>query len=242
MGAVLFQVYDIRKKYDINDPEQKIQFTMEVADVLAKLKNSIEQDVYTQQISEETGISKDAIRAEVIKKSKIFRDHSMKKTMGQKNRSRSEYSSNIQYDYKKEERNALYKAQKNLLYMIVNHPLIYKKIKDYLGPEEFIDPFLQRVAVLIYEKNEKGDPFQPASVINYFEDLEEQKRISNIFNTELEYSTEQVMEKAINDEIKLIKKTNIENRSRSSSDIYEIQSLIEQKKQLEKLYINIING
>lgn len=64
-----FKIHINRKKYDISKPEEKIKFTIEISKIIKDLKSPIEQDVYIEKVSLETGISKDAIEKEIRGKS-----------------------------------------------------------------------------------------------------------------------------------------------------------------------------
>ena len=241
LSSVMFQVNLIKKKYDIEDVEQKIQFTMEVANILSKLNNSIEMEVYLTQIAEETGISKESIFEEIKKareRNKRINRHN--KFSSLPNESKEEQKSSI--SNRIDEKDGLYKAQLNILRVISKNESIFQIIKEHLSFSEFIDPTFSKAAMLIYQAYDKDNSIEAAKIINHFESVEEQNQVSFIFNEEKNDDKEYDVEKAINDQIKLIKKANIDLKSRTTTDIYEIQALIEQKKQLEKLYINIISG
>ncbi|WP_058486361.1 DNA primase [Defluviitalea phaphyphila] len=243
MGAIMFQVHILRKKYDISDAEQKIKFTMEVAEILSKLDNAIERDVYIDELSRDIGISKESIFG-VIRKIIAEKERSNRKQINYKKVSET-FKDNIRIKQENNEENGLYKAQKNILSLLYDNPHIYEKIRPYLSFEDFDDATLMKAAKLIYERYDKGLNIEPAVLINNFESLEEQKKISSIFNSKEKnkYNDRDYdIEKAINDQIKLIKRASIDKKSRTTTDIYKIQTLIEEKKQLEKLYINIING
>lgn len=240
MGALMFQVHILRQKYNIEDTEQKIKFTIEVAQLLSKLDNGIERDAYLQQISNETQISVTSIINEIKKNKEIQTKNNNKARRFEK---RTNNFDKVDKDlHKSDEKNGLYKAQKNILKLLYKNPFIYQKIKPYLNYEDLIDPILMKVARLIYQQYDKGLNIEPAFIINHFDNLQEQQLVSTIFSENNSNSQDYDVEKAVNDQIKLIIKANIDIKSRSAKDIYEIQSLIEQKKQLEKLYINLISG
>lgn len=60
-----FKVYTLKKNHNIDTSEGKIQFTQEVARIIRKMKSPVEQDVYIDKISSETGVSREAIAREV---------------------------------------------------------------------------------------------------------------------------------------------------------------------------------
>lgn len=60
-----FKVYTSKSRFNLDNLDEKIEFTREVARIIRELKSPIEQDVYIDKISKETGITKDAIEREV---------------------------------------------------------------------------------------------------------------------------------------------------------------------------------
>lgn len=65
LNYVDFKVYILRGKYNLEDPQGKIGFTKAVAGIIRSMKSPVEQDVYMERISDETGITRDAIKQEV---------------------------------------------------------------------------------------------------------------------------------------------------------------------------------
>ncbi len=65
LNHIEFKVQNIKKKYDLAKLDDKIKFTKEVAKIIKDIKSPIEQDGYINRISNETGISKDAIEKEI---------------------------------------------------------------------------------------------------------------------------------------------------------------------------------
>lgn len=60
-----YRILIMKRKYDLKNIEDKIRFTVEAARLIKSLKSPVEQDAYMDKISEETGISKEAIEKEV---------------------------------------------------------------------------------------------------------------------------------------------------------------------------------
>ena len=67
-----YKVYINKRKYNLENLEEKIKFTVEVAGIIKELKSPIEQDGYIDKISIETGISREAIENEVKGKNKVI--------------------------------------------------------------------------------------------------------------------------------------------------------------------------
>ena len=90
------------------------------------------------------------------------------------------------------------------------------------------------MALLLYEQLEKGE-IEPARIINHFQEAEEQKMAAAMFQTSFgqEMRTEE-KKKAITDLVIKIKEYSLEKQSAQNTDINRLQSLVLQKKALQK--------
>lgn len=68
ISPVEYKVNLIKKEYDFKDTTQKIAFLTKLADILSKVDNVIERDVYVDQYSRELKVGKEAIIAEIEKR------------------------------------------------------------------------------------------------------------------------------------------------------------------------------
>ncbi len=66
LNHIDFRIHVNKQKYNIDEAEGKIKFTIEVAKIIKELKSPIEKDVYIDKISKEMNISKEAIQKEVF--------------------------------------------------------------------------------------------------------------------------------------------------------------------------------
>ncbi len=237
-----FQILCIKKKYNIENTEEKIKFTTEVAKLLQKLDNDIEKDAYIKQTAKITDISEGSIRSEISKIN--LKIETPKKITNQKPILTYNNHNTIKQDTNTLPKN-LIKAQISLLNLIATNELVYEKVKQYLKPENFIEASFQNLAKKIYELRNKKSNIYPAELINYFDKPEEQKIVSAVFslNTE-EYSQISTLEKLINDQVKLILKTHLNKISKELKDenVYEMQQLLEDGRNLDKLNITLTDG
>lgn len=65
LNHIDFKIKINKEKYNLENVDDKVEFTQEVARVIKELKSPIEQDAYITKIAEETDISKDAIKNEI---------------------------------------------------------------------------------------------------------------------------------------------------------------------------------
>lgn len=197
---------EIRLKYNTDNPDGKIMFVQEAAEVLSKVPNAIEIDAYIKRVSDETEISKDAIYAELKKtKSKEKISDGVPRTVKTTQR-KGEIGENSK----------IIGAEKRLISLIIENKKNYLKIKDEFSPEDFSTDILRQLAKKLYSAYEKNDVIEPAIIINAFHD-EEADFVSDIFcnlevyenesNTILQLVTNIKLDK-VNEEIIIASKEN----------------------------------
>ncbi len=76
-------------------------------------------------------------------------------------------------------------SQKLLLTWLVNDTGLLKKIRPWLGPEDFVHPVYQSVCRAVYESIESTGQIIPGQIINLFQEKEEQKLVAGIFNSHI---------------------------------------------------------
>jgi DNA primase len=240
LSHVDFQINHIKSKYNLENTDQKIKFTTEVSVLLAGLHNAIEQDAYVKQTAVFSGISEDSIKKEMVKEiNKPQKPIVLKSVAASKPISKF----NIHKEKDKDQsQKGVIEAQKSLLNIISNNELVYLNVKKYLTPEKFIEPYFQKLAGKIYELSERKSNICPAELINYFDNSQEQRIVTEIFAIPIEYSSKTELEKAVNDQVKLILKTRIDTLTRQSNDIELMQQLIQDKRNLENLNITLTDG
>ena len=64
---ISFEIACIQRKYNLKNPEHRVRFATEAAEILAKLDSEIERNVYLGEVSRVTGVEEEAIRSEIRK-------------------------------------------------------------------------------------------------------------------------------------------------------------------------------
>ncbi len=226
---IIFQVNYLKNQYNLNDTDEKVQFTLEVSKILSTLDNAVERDAYSKEIARITDIDKDIIKSEINKISE--QPTNLIKTINKQN---------IDYiKQKKMNERGIIEAKKNILYLIATNNYICKKVREFLEPDEMNDEVYEKLLKLIYDFDIKGNNVYPAELINYFETIEEQKKVSDIFSTIRTVYENDNITVAVNDLVKNIKKNNINEKISGENDATQVQKLLEIKRNIEKLYITI---
>lgn len=65
ISLVEYKVKRLKTQYNLNDTTEKIKFLNKMADILSKVDNNIERDIYIDKLSKELGVGKEAINVEV---------------------------------------------------------------------------------------------------------------------------------------------------------------------------------
>ena len=115
-----------------------------------------------------------------------------------------------------------------LLTWLVEDTKLYTKLQDLISPEDFTDPLYRKVAEMLFAGIKAGN-FQPVTIINSFEDAEEQQKVAKVFHAKLEeVETVQEKENALRDILIAVKSNSLEN-------VKSFDKVLEGKKALEKL-------
>lgn len=227
-SSFFYEVDNLMKEYDMNDPESKTSFMNEVAKKCLTFDNEIERTNYMEAFCREY-----SVRTEDFKKLVAY--HSARMV-------------GIDYEKRRQERmvktagqkeDGIAKSQGVFLTWLSNDPVLFEKTKGILSAEDFVDEPYHEVAQMIYEQYETTGKVEPAMIISKFQSKEEQSLIAGIFNKELkEISKDTEQQKALNEVVHSIKKYSLEYRSRHVTDMKELQILMEEKRKLQTLQIS----
>ena len=230
---ISFEIACIQRKYNLKNPEHRVRFATEAAETLAKLDSEIERNVYLGEVSRVTGVEEEAIRSEIRKlmrkEDEAFRKEAEKRQQNLKN-----YTA----EGRKVEK-GLIEAQRNLLYFASQQQGVYQILKDVLEDDDFTeDVFLKGFHYIGELWSSSGHVF-PADLVSRFEETKEQKMVTEIFAVQLPTENGADMEKAINEEVRLLKRTKIDHLTATAATVEDIQRMVEERKKLESLYITI---
>lgn len=227
MNSFLFETSLLKEKYDMSDPESKTQFHNETAKKLLEFESELERDNYIQAVSKEYFIPYDQLK-------KLVNKYALTYDPGKKN----DYDKPVGVT-KKERDDGIKKSQRLLLTWLIDDSGLYNKISDIISEEDFIEPFYNKIAGLLFEQIRKGE-VSPAKILNYFESEEEHREAASLFNTVLSSDlSKNEKEKALNDTVIKVKKNSLDYQAGKTSNINVLQTIIDEKAKLQKLHISI---
>lgn len=225
--SFFYEVDNIRKEYDMNDPESKTRFMNAIAKKCAAFSNEIERVNYMEAFAREYNVRLEDFRKLVAYQSAqmVGIDYEKRKV--------------TQREGKKED--GISKTQGIFLTWITNDRTLYEKTKDIVRVEDFVDEPYRQVAEMVYSQYESQGRVEPAVIISRYESKEEQSLVAGIFNKEIRALTGNMeQQKAINEVVRNIKKYSLDYRSRHVTDMKELQQIIAEKKQLQTLQVPFV--
>ncbi|MCI8814560.1 MAG: DNA primase [Lachnospiraceae bacterium] len=224
-NSFLFQVRQMQREYDLEDPQGKTDFYRAVAQRLLEFPEDLERNNYIEAIARQYQIPKEQLH-------KMVNSLALAGVGLQKRQE-------IRSPGKKKEdaESAKEKAQKLMLAWMVNQPGIFGQARAHLKPEDFTTPLYRKVAELLYEQQETEGAFTPVRVWNQFEDEREQKAVASLLNGDLPMGLHEGQGKAFTDTLLRILEDSLQEQRKNlkPEDIQGLQENINREMELKKL-------
>ena len=232
ISLVEYKVKVLKKSLDIEQANDKIKFLKEITNVLSKINNDIEKEVYIDKISLEYKIAKEAIYSEIMKLEN--KNAVSSKKILEKAKPKLEV---------KQETNQIdeqtIKREKLIIYLLINYPEeSYKKIYNNIGVDEIKQETSKHIIKKLYEELEKGNS-NINHILNCFQDDE---NIMNELSWIMAYDFEIVeVNKCIDDIISLYGRERlITERNKIIKDLDKDNIGNDERENLEKRLNEVI--
>lgn len=152
VNDIEFDLAGIKAGIDTSDSAGKVEYLNKAADVLAYYNDPISRDVYASKLSEELGVSKEAILEQVKRRKTAEKRKENKEIYNSARSAAMGGQTSPNPDRKKNLRAAI--AEETLISTLLSNPDFYKEIKDRLTKEDFATPFNYRLYSMIAERIE----------------------------------------------------------------------------------------
>ncbi len=142
-SALDFQLLKLKNQYDIQNPEQRVEYLTKACDILAGLTNPIQQDVYCTRLANETSTDKASIKLQMDRaKAKNRRRETRKK---EQEILRSGVGRQIKVDYR-QKGNTMPKAfaQQQIICALIRDNSLYNDVRTKLTADNFTDSDMKR--------------------------------------------------------------------------------------------------
>lgn len=149
-----YRLLQEKEKYNINTDDGKLRFLTAAAAVLAQC-GAVECDIYSTRLSNELGVSKDSINAQI-------RSAKMKQRRNDEAKKKRESEAFIERSFsdKNNPQRAANiraaRAEETLIASLVRNPDFYEKLKDGFLPSDFVTDFNRRIVECLFDKLEQG--------------------------------------------------------------------------------------
>lgn len=201
-----YRLESLRRKYDLTDDAQRVQFLRDAAEFVSSLSNAVEREVYGRRAAESASISYEAMKLE---SDKAFRRRVAREKKRAENaqlapaRQQQPRVKSVRYD---NVRSAM--AEEGLLRLLCKEPALFDQTP--LAPEQLSVPLFQRVYAALRERHRSGAGVTLGALAGELS-AEEMTHLSAVLNRD----DQPVSEDALRDYISLIQQ---EAARRSGTD------------------------
>ena len=234
-SSFMFEISVLEKNYKQSDPEGRASFMKAMARRLLEFPQELERNIYIDAIASRYGIASEELKRMVNSFGASMSREQVEAALYQQ-----QEQEEVPVKKRVEKENSVLTAQKLFLTWLIEDPSLYDKIKNYISEEDFEEPLYHKTAALVFEELQATGQVTPARILNQFEDVEEQKTAASLFNTKLKTDDDPaIREKALNETVKRIKKNSLDFKSRNVKEIADLQKIIREKAELQKLHISL---
>lgn len=233
-NSFFFEIDTLQRDYNMEDPEDKTNFFNEVAKKLLYFYEQLERNFYLDAVAKTYNIDASLLQRLVNKYgSRGYRNEAEAKRLT---------TTRAQGRVNKDE--GIVKIQKLLITWLTDDPLLYKKLKALLKPEDFTDGIYRDVIRLIFSEYDKTGEAVAAKIISCFQSIDEQSEAASLFNAELLGEIKEAdRQKALFDTVYRLKEESYNRQSLlaiEENDTELLQKIIREKSDLKKTIAAIL--
>lgn len=231
-NSFMYEIGVLEKEYDRTDPAESTKFEREAAAKLVTFREKLERENYMRAVCDRFHIELQGMRelvASLGSKEGILRRNDYPAAPGQQ---RSPAP-------KKKKEDGVRQAEKILLTWMIEDAGIFEKVKEYISPQDFVNPLFKDVADKLYAQYESGS-LNPAAIISTYDAEETHSEVAAMFSMELDNRlNHNEREKALNDTVLKVKNNSIQYQIDQTADLAQIQQLYTMKNKLSAIHITL---
>lgn len=234
--GIVFEIDRIAEKYTLKDPEDKINFTKDAAKRLAAIDEPIVRHSYMEAVAEKYHLDSDGFKTLITRYGTVT------------NTSQGEQdillvsSPNVTQEKKREdEADMQTQPQRLLLTWMVGDTALFPILDGIISEDDFLDEVYHIVAKQLFEQYHTTGEVKPAAIVNLFDDLEKQRLVAKILQTELDVEIDaEEKERAINELVRKVKMARIDYElAHIAENPEKLPDVIARKGKLSKLHISL---
>ena len=148
-----YRLQNIRKQYDLNVPEQKVDYLREVTKLVASFPGNVERQVYAMRVAELTGINAEAVIKEIEQQRKRMLAGA-RKTLERENRP-GNVAQSAQKAFRYSDPSSA-AAEEGVIRIVFLEPALAEKAGMLVNPEEFSSEALGHIYAVLLERIRNG--------------------------------------------------------------------------------------
>lgn len=138
-----YRLSQVKSKYDLSLPDQKVKCLNEMESVLATVESAIEREVYAGRIAEEMNVSKENLLYEINRKVAQLTKRQQRSELRQEIAGTRGINDRINPEKSRYLRAAM--AEETLIVLLYKNPDFLKTLDEIIKPEDFITEFNRKV-------------------------------------------------------------------------------------------------
>ena len=152
---VEYRLAKLRNGFNLESGDGKVQYLMEAVNVLAKLDNEIERDVYIGNLSQELGVDKNAIAAQVKRSMRQESRAAEKRRQRETSEALSARRDEVNPEKRRHVRVA--NAEERLIACLFHNNDLANALQARVPPEKFVTAFNRRLYASLLGKIINGE-------------------------------------------------------------------------------------
>jgi len=164
ISLIEYKIRVLKKQINIETIEGKISFLNKIADILSRLDNNVEREMYVKKLAKEYEISEESIFTEILKRIKpratfktvvVNPNNIMKRT---NQNEKDDLDSRILHD------------EKMVLALLCVDNSVYKFVRDIIHVNDFTEGENKRIAGEIFDRLENNRGIVPGELLNILDE------------------------------------------------------------------------
>lgn len=208
-----YRLKNIRSKYDISQPDQKVSYLKDAANLIAKLTKPMEREVYGGRVAEIAGVSRDVVLKEVEQQRRYQAKNARME------RTRNERPENLIQPSDRSLRYVNPKSaagEEGVIRMLYLDPSLSKRMAEEIRPEDFTSETLRHLFTVLLQRIGEHREIRPELLGEDLSGSEMSLLINIIDKPENRANADE----ALQDYIQTIRKNNDPNKHRNDLRVF----------------------
>lgn len=170
-----YRIESVKRKYQIEIPEERSQCLKEITVLLSAVSNRIEREIYIDKVAQDFNVTKENLTAEVDNQAKKAAKYKRMK----ENRLAMETLNKEMVSDGKAGRLKVVKAEDDIITVLLNFPEYAHDIEEMLSPDDFVTEFNGKAFLLLVDAIRKNPTSEPLLALSQDLTEAEMSRLSS---------------------------------------------------------------